>query len=299
MRTRQRRLANQMEIRVTAVALSLMLFGLLFSTVGGSAETGQGSSDDDGRAEVAEPFFAITLRGVSLRLQGRTESTDHERRLLQMAARLFPGREIDTKFRTAGSVPAQWQSTTVSLLEALSAMRSGRATLTDRTLNIRGIGTDDWQRQLEALLPALPRSMETDVEVLIPDVDPVRREYCERAFAARRHGAVSFEESGTSFRNSAYPVLDRIVSLADACRDSNLAITGHTDSSGDETWNLRLSIARAEAVADYLAAKGIARNRLLVNGAGSAVPVADNSTRYGRSLNRRIEIEMQRHAAED
>jgi OOP family OmpA-OmpF porin len=69
-------------------------------------------------------------------------------------------------------------------------------------------------------------------------------------------------------------------------------VTGHTDASGDETWNQRLSLKRANAVADYVATGGVARSRLTVAGVGSSMPIADDNTRYGRSLNRRIEIAL-------
>jgi OOP family OmpA-OmpF porin len=87
-------------------------------------------------------------------------------------------------------------------------------------------------------------------------------------------------------------VLDKIIEVADDCRDSTIAITGHSDSSGNETWNRRLSVARAQAVADYITRGGITPARLLVEGLGSAVPIADNATAQGRSINRRIEFEL-------
>lgn len=113
---------------------------------------------------------------------------------------------------------------------------------------------------------------------------------CARAFANYSAGPVKFDESATSFRSSAIPVLQRIIALANACRNATIEITGHTDSSGDERWNLQLSLARAEAVADYLVSHGIAAERLVTTGAGASSPIADNATRYGRGLNRRIEF---------
>jgi OOP family OmpA-OmpF porin len=116
------------------------------------------------------------------------------------------------------------------------------------------------------------------------------RALCARAYANHKPGPVTFDESTTTFRSSAVPVLLRIVALANTCRSAAILITGHTDSSGDERWNVRLSLARAEAVADYLEQRGIAAERLIATGAGSSLPIADNATRYGRSLNRRIEF---------
>lgn len=65
-------------------------------------------------------------------------------------------------------------------------------------------------------------------------------------------------------------------------------IEGHTDSVGSEAFNQRLSEQRAEAVADYLGNRGIARGRLRVVGFGLSQPVADNATEEGRAENRRV-----------
>ena len=122
---------------------------------------------------------------------------------------------------------------------------------------------------------------------------------CEQALPGFRAGPVHFEESGTTIRPSGKAVLDRVVELASTCRQSIIEITGHTDSSGDETWNQILSLERAKAVANAIAARGIAPDRLVVKGAGSSKPIADNALRYGRGLNRRIEIVMRPVSAAD
>lgn len=65
-------------------------------------------------------------------------------------------------------------------------------------------------------------------------------------------------------------------------------VVGHTDSSGSEEYNQRLSEARAASVATYLEGKGISQGRLLSSGAGESEPVSDNSTAEGRAANRRV-----------
>jgi outer membrane protein OmpA-like peptidoglycan-associated protein len=165
-------------------------------------------------------------------------------------------------------------------------------------LTIRGIAPNGWHEQVRVLRGRLPESIELDIDVLVPDTRIRTADLCVRAIATHEPGPVNFEESGTGLRSSAYSSLDRIVALADACRRTTVAITGHTDSSGNEALNQQLSLARANAVADYMVERGIARERLIVAGVGSSVPVADNNTRYGRSLNRRINIFLRDGAAE-
>ncbi|MGB0497597.1 MAG: OmpA family protein [Rubricella sp.] len=69
-----------------------------------------------------------------------------------------------------------------------------------------------------------------------------------------------------------------------------IEITGHTDSTGDASYNQRLSERRAVAVADVLSANGVPASRMRVFGAGESQPVATNETESGRSLNRRVEL---------
>ena len=66
--------------------------------------------------------------------------------------------------------------------------------------------------------------------------------------------------------------------------------TGHTDSVGDEAYNEKLSERRAQAVVDYLAAKGVAKGRIKAIGMGEAKPIATNETEAGRAENRRVTI---------
>ena len=115
---------------------------------------------------------------------------------------------------------------------------------------------------------------------------------CERAFAELPLQPISFEQSSAEIRTSSYGTLDRLADFAYDCRGLTIAITGHTDASGDEAWNRRLSLIRAQAVADHLIRAGIDASRLHVRGLGSAVPIADNTTRQGRSRNRRIEFTL-------
>ena len=73
--------------------------------------------------------------------------------------------------------------------------------------------------------------------------------------------------------------------------DADVAIFGHTDSTGTDAINDPLSVNRANAVADYLLSQGVAPTQIKsVIGKGSKEPVADNGTAVGRAENRRVEI---------
>ena len=88
--------------------------------------------------------------------------------------------------------------------------------------------------------------------------------------------------------------LDEAASQINASKGNEmLEIVGHTDSTGPEDYNQRLSERRAQAAADYLESKGVSPSRMVVKGAGESSPIADNATREGRSMNRRVELHTQ------
>jgi outer membrane protein OmpA-like peptidoglycan-associated protein len=71
-------------------------------------------------------------------------------------------------------------------------------------------------------------------------------------------------------------------------------IVGHTDSIGDDAYNMDLSKRRAHAVTEYLRGKGIKlADRFEATGMGETKPLADNSTEEGRAQNRRVTIRRQ------
>lgn len=69
-----------------------------------------------------------------------------------------------------------------------------------------------------------------------------------------------------------------------------LAIEGHTDSTGSEDFNMKLSGQRADTVRQYLISQGLSPDSITAQGLGMASPVADNATADGRKQNRRVEI---------
>ena len=71
-----------------------------------------------------------------------------------------------------------------------------------------------------------------------------------------------------------------------------LVVAGHTDSEGQDDYNLGLSQRRATAVMQWLTAQGIDAARLSSEGHGESRPVADNGNAEGRALNRRVQLRV-------
>jgi outer membrane protein OmpA-like peptidoglycan-associated protein len=86
------------------------------------------------------------------------------------------------------------------------------------------------------------------------------------------------------------PILDDIARILRENPDIKLKITGHTDSIGGDEYNARLSLLRAEAIRDYLGGRGVAGERVIVEGKGESQPIDTNDTETGRARNRRIEF---------
>ena len=84
--------------------------------------------------------------------------------------------------------------------------------------------------------------------------------------------------------------LDAVVAVLAKYSNVSLAIGGHTDNTGAEKLNSKLSINRATVVAKYLIKKGVDAKRITTSGFGYANPAADNKTKEGRAQNRRSEL---------
>lgn len=104
-------------------------------------------------------------------------------------------------------------------------------------------------------------------------------------------GSVLFESGKASFQQAeAGPFLDRVAQLLLTKTDKRVAVEGHTDTDGSASLNEQLSLARAKAVAEALAARGVPVARLEAAGFSFQRPVASNSTEDGKRLNRRVEL---------
>lgn len=103
---------------------------------------------------------------------------------------------------------------------------------------------------------------------------------------------VEFEPGGVVLRGEPAGELSRILRLLAANPLVRVEVAGHTDDTGSPLVNQRLSRERAEAVASYLIARGIAADRIRARGYGPSEPLASNATEAGRQLNRRVEVRI-------
>ncbi len=88
------------------------------------------------------------------------------------------------------------------------------------------------------------------------------------------------------------PTLDKLYQSFIKSKTLVVEIAGHTDHSGNDADNIRLSQRRADAIKAYLVKRGISADRIIAKGYGEHDPHASNDTEEGRAKNRRTEIKV-------
>lgn len=103
-------------------------------------------------------------------------------------------------------------------------------------------------------------------------------------------GDVLFSTGKADLKSGATANLTKLVAFLKQYPERAVTIEGHTDSTGSDEINQKLSEHRADSVKTFLTSNGIEGSRINTVGKGKAEPVADNKTASGRQQNRRVEI---------
>jgi outer membrane protein OmpA-like peptidoglycan-associated protein len=103
---------------------------------------------------------------------------------------------------------------------------------------------------------------------------------------------VLFKFNKATLMEQSYPELKRFADLLKTYPNMQADIAGHTDATGDDTYNMWLSEWRANAVVKFLVEQGIEQVRLKTSFFGETKPVETNDTQAGRAKNRRVEFKV-------
>ncbi len=103
---------------------------------------------------------------------------------------------------------------------------------------------------------------------------------------------VEFQSGSSTLTPQGRAVLDEMAAALLKIAGRKVEVAGHTDSQGSRDTNIALAVARAEAVKNYLATKGVNPASMQTLGVGPDRPVADNTSAEGRARNRRIEFRV-------
>lgn len=227
-------------------------------------------------------------------------SAAHQTTLRELLADQFADSQVQIDFREGLLLPAEWKTITTRLLYVVAATTSATVAADEQSISIHATTQElpEYQSRLMFLQEALSSDIELVTEVIPVHSDAPLQDLCSRNFAAitaptgSTRQALRYRQSSITLDGSAEALLDQLAEFAYDCQEARIAILGHTDANGPESWNVQVSEARARAVAAQLVSRGVAAERLITEGRGSQSPLADNNTVQGRAQNRRIEFEL-------
>ena len=101
---------------------------------------------------------------------------------------------------------------------------------------------------------------------------------------------ITFPVNQSDITPGFYETLNSVALVLVEFDKTRVTVNGHADSTGPEDYNMQLSQRRSLSVANYLAAQGVAADRLQAVGYGESEPIADNATEGGRAANRRVNV---------
>ncbi len=216
------------------------------------------------------------------------------------AARFGNGR-VNADIRVDDTLPEGWAGRALAVLDALSMLNAGEASLDETSANIFGVTAEPEGAAIVSTflgdrLDGVPLTADVvfDESLVVTETVVVLSDReCERALSAiMREFQITFAPSSAQIDGASEPVIDEIGEVLKTCPDAPIEIGGHTDSQGRESMNLGLSQARAEAVLDALLARDVLLGSFSAKGYGEAEPIADNDTAEGRAANRRIAFKL-------
>lgn len=132
--------------------------------------------------------------------------------------------------------------------------------------------------------------MDKQAEEMRNDLEGAEIERVGEGIKITFDSGILFDFDSAELRTNAKNEIDQLSDILKKYEDTNILVTGYTDSVGSEEYNQKLSERRARSVVDYAENLGVNESRFSVVGHGESHPVATNDTEWGRQQNRRVEI---------
>jgi outer membrane protein OmpA-like peptidoglycan-associated protein len=134
------------------------------------------------------------------------------------------------------------------------------------------------------------RQMDRQAQELERNIDGAHIERVGEGIAITFDSGLLYGFDSAELQPAARENLTKLANSLKNYPDSDILIVGHTDSIGNENYNMGLSNRRAQSAKNYLVAQGIPADRIRTEGRGENEPIADNETEAGRQENRRVEV---------
>jgi len=253
-----------------------------------------------GPADAGAEYQLIgSVAGSSLRLVGMVPNEASRDAVVVAAKNRFSDGEVIDELRVVPGAPASWARVAAFLVERAGDLDEGQFLLSGNQLRLTGRVPDAATRDrvAEALSTQIPDGFETTIELSIPGdagIDAAgasAEDACQKELDwLMRSNQIEFRTGSAVLRDESSGLLNTLIDVVAQCPEADVEIAGHTDATGDASANLNLSLERADAVVEYLAAGGISAERMVARGYGAERPIADNATAAGRARNRRIEF---------
>jgi outer membrane protein OmpA-like peptidoglycan-associated protein len=141
---------------------------------------------------------------------------------------------------------------------------------------------NSWTARLAAL--------KTDLETSTKGTGVVIEQTADNQLHVVIPNELSFDSNRANVKRNLAQVLDKVAEGLKSATAASVRVVGHTDTTGTEEGNERLSVSRADSVRNHLVGRGVSTTAITTDGRGSREPLADNGTLAGRAQNRRVEI---------
>ena len=147
---------------------------------------------------------------------------------------------------------------------------------------IAGIGTYIWSSQMA--------KQKREMEAATQGTGVQVTQTADNQLKLQVPSDVSFAVGSAQIQPNFDAILSRFAQTLNENPKTTVRIIGHTDSTGSDAINDPLSVNRAASVRGFLVARGVAMNRIAIDGVGSREPIDSNATEAGRARNRRVDI---------
>ena len=243
----------------------------------------------------ASPYrFAAERQGTGVVLSGDVASQAEHQRLLDALHRKFGAVSVDDRLVLASGSPDGFAAATAAVLQSLSRLSGGQASVVDGTVTVSGYTY--YPQAMDKIAEELGSDLAdgfkvTDAIASRQGDQPVGADRCRDLMqAVLKAGGIGFDGGKAELTEDSEGILDRASAVIARCPDAGVEVGAHSDSDGSAARNRDLTQARAETIVEYLVAAGVKRERLTAVGYGETKPIADNSTAAGKAANRRIEF---------
>lgn len=240
------------------------------------------------------PIFAHaapqdTVAPGAVVVSGQVPDEGSRAAILGKMRELYGAANIVDRLEVGGVVPPpNWTEYMTKLLtENLKNIRGGQMQVDGTRVSLKGRVENEALRQqvVSQVATALNPTYTVDNALVVNGGQKV----LDQTLSNR---VVEFESGSANLTPGGIAILKEMLAAMKQIGNPKVQIIGHTDSSGDRTANVVLSLARANAVRAYLVEHGIPAGNLSALGSGSDRPVSTNDTPEGRAKNRRIEFRL-------